>query len=119
MTIQDVRAALMDSLTSVQAALYDQTPPVVATPAVFVFPADPYLDFPRIGAIHINLRLTAAVAFLDNAAALSNLETLAVAVTNALPNGCAIQSWSAPSITQVGPSNLLVTEMTVTIPTTL
>lgn len=119
MNTWQVRSDFMTAFDNVQANVYDNTPPVVTTPALFVFPANPYIEYPRVGAAHINLRLTAAVTYLDNASALDNLEVLIDEVLRALPDGTSITAWSAPAIQQVGPSNLLVSDMTITLATTL
>lgn len=118
MTIADVRSALMSAFAGLGVAVYDYVPPVVSTPALFVFPDEPYLETKTIGQtvrFSIRLRLIAAVANLDNRAALANLEDLLVATSAALPNGYIAARWDKPTVDAVGVSDLLVSTMTVEV----
>lgn len=112
----------MASFSGVAAAVYDYVPPTVTTPALFVFPDEPYLEAKTIGSgnvrVAMKLRIVAAVANLDNRAALGNLEDLLVAALAVLPNGCIASEWDKPSLDAVGPSELLVSTMSVEILTT-
>lgn len=120
MSFATIRDTFTDAFEAIGANVYDYAPPVVSTPAVFVFPDDPYCTFETIGAgrITLRLRLTAAVAANDNQAALNNLEDLILGMVSAMPTGVRFDSITAPSMTQVGPSSLLVTEMAVQMVTT-
>lgn len=120
MSIADVRETIMDSFAELTANVYDHIPPVVMAPAVFVFPDDPYLEPTTIGSVlrfNVNYRLIAAVAQNDTQASLKNLEDLCVDVLRNLPNGAIAGAWDKPSSDQVGPSNLLVSTMTLTVTT--
>lgn len=114
-----VRDALTDAFASIGAVVYDYTPPTVSVPCVFCFAADPYLVVETIGTgrITLRLRLTAAVAMNDNQASLNNIEDLMIDIINAMPSGVRFESFSAPSVTQYGVQNLLVSEMTVEVTT--
>lgn len=120
MSFATLRDTFTDAFEAIGANVYDETPPVVSTPAVFVFPAEPYIETETIGAgrIKIRFQLTAAVTALDNKAALANLEDLLLGIIGAMPAGVRHNAISAPAMTQVGPSNLLVSEMTVELVTT-
>ena len=121
MSLSTVRDAFTDAFAAIGANVYDYTPPVVSTPAVFVFPADPYLNPETIGQgrITVRLQLTAAVAMLDNQASLGNLEDLLLGIFGAMPQGVrVVNGASAPSMTQVGPTSLLVSELTCEMVTT-
>lgn len=115
-----VRDALTNAFENQGAVVYDFVPPVVSTPAIFCFPAEPYLVPVTIGTgrVQLRLNLTAAVAMNDNQASLNNLEDLLIKILNNLPSGVTVASVGAPSVTQVGPSNLLVSEMTAELVTT-
>ena len=120
MSFATLRDTFTDAFAAIGANVYDYTPPVVSTPAVFVFPADPYvtLETVGIGRVTVRLQLTAAVAANDNQGALGNLEDLLLGIITAMPQGVRMGSVSAPSMTQVGPTSLLVSEMTVELVTT-
>lgn len=112
----------MDSFEGLGFVVYDYTPPAISTPCAFIFPDEPYVDFQTIGSasrVTLRFRLTAAVANNDNQAALGNLESLIVQLATHLPTGARISSFGAPSITQVGVTNLLVSESTIEVTTTI
>lgn len=116
-TVADVRAEFVAAFGTVPVTVYDYVPPVVSTPALFVFPDEPYLKTRTIGRgavrASVRLRLIVAVAALDNRASLANLENLLVEVTGSLPQGWSANDWDKPSIDAVGPSDLLVSTMSV------
>lgn len=119
MSIAETRQELIDAFKGLNVNVYQQVPPVVMPPALFVFPDDPYLEPVTIGSrlrFQANFRIGAAVAYNDTPAALANLETLMVDVLSALPVGEA-GSWEKPTQDQVGPSNLLVSQITFKVNT--
>ncbi len=120
MSFASLRDTFTDAFAAIGANVYDYTPPVVSVPAVFIFPGDPYVTPELIGTGRVTLRfqLTAAVAANDNQGALGNLEDLLIDLIAAMPQGVRMQPASAPAMTQVGPTNLLVSEMTVELVTT-
>ena len=61
----------------------------------------------------MNLRITAAVAYMSNSAAMDNLEKLIISILAAIPSGYKVGDVSAPSITSVGSSNLLTADIPV------
>lgn len=116
------RDGLMDAFEGLGFVVYDFTPPVVSTPCAFIFPDDPYVDFETIGTnsrVRLRFRLTAAVANNDNQAALNNLEAIICSIATHLPQGARVNPFGAPAITAVGPTNLLVSETSVEITTTI
>jgi hypothetical protein len=116
------RDALMDSFEGLGFVVYDFVPPAVSTPCAFLFPDEPYIEFQTIGSssrVKLRFRLTAAVANNDNQAALKNLEEVICDLATHLPQGAIIGTFGGPSITQVGATNLLVSESTVEITTTI
>ena len=116
------RDGLMDSFESLGFVVYDYTPPAISTPCAFVFPDEPYVEFQTIGSssrVKLRFRLTAAVANNDNQAALANLEEVICDLATHLPTGAVISAFGAPQITQVGVTNLLVSESSVEITTTI
>lgn len=116
------RDGLMDSFENLGFAVYDYTPPAISTPCAFVFPDDPYVEFQTIGSatrVNLRFRLTAAVANNDNQAALVNLEDVICDLATHLPQNARIGAFGGPQITQVGVTNLLVSEALVEITTTI
>ena len=115
-----VRDAFTDAFENQGAVVYDYVPPAISTPAIFVFPADPYLVPVTLkpNTVRMNLRLTAAVAYNDNQGSLNNLEDLLIKIINSLPAGVVLTAVGAPSVTQIGVGNYLVSEMTAELVTT-
>lgn len=121
MSFATLRDAFTDSFAGLDAAVYDYSPPVVPGPAIFIFPAEPYAEPYAIGTgrIRVRFRLTAAVPHNDNQGALGNLEDLILGILTNLPSGVTtVGGFTAPSMTQVGPSSLLVSELTCELVTT-
>ena len=115
-----VRDAFTDAFEGLGAVIFDYSPPVVSTPAIFVFPADPYAEIQTIGSanrVKLRFTVTAAVAANDNQAALNNLEDLMIDIITHLPSGAVISTFGAPAMTQVGVTNLLVSESTAEVTT--
>lgn len=118
MSFQDIRAELMENFSSVHCVVYDYVPPMISTPAIFLFPDDPYIEpysIKNLTTVKLNYRLIAAVAMNDNRAALGNLETLCASIMGAIPAGYQVSAWDKPSLDQVGDANLLVSTITLTI----
>lgn len=120
MSFATLRDTFTDAFEGLGAAVYDYVPPVVPGPSIFVFPADPYIEPYTIGTgrARVRFQLTACVPANDNQAALANLEDLLIGIYTNMPAGVTGLPASAPSMTQVGPSNLLVSELTVELVTT-
>lgn len=120
MSLAQVRADLGAALDQVAetATVYTYPPSVVTPPAVVIVYDEPALELAAIGSktrIQARYRLTVAVAGLDNEAALIQLEDLCVDVLAALPAGTTVGAFSKPYFTTIGPSDLLVTELPITL----
>ena len=113
----DVRGALATALGSVVATVYSYVPESIIPPAVVLVPDAPYLELEIINNstlhIKINLTITVAVAYNSNPAALDNLEQLLISVLKVIPAGYTIGAVEKPTVTQVGPSNILVSDIRV------
>lgn len=113
----NVRDALATALASVAASVYSEPPETVIPPACIIVPDQPYLEAEFIGhsqvKVKINFVVTAAVAYYSNAAALDNLEQLVIAIMGVIPTNYTIGSVSRPNITQVGATNLLVSDIEI------
>ena len=113
----DVRGALATALGGVVATVYSYVPEAIIPPAVVLVPDAPYLELEIINKstlhIKINLTITVAVAYNSNPAALDNLEQLLISVLKVIPAGYTIGAVEKPTVTQVGPSNILVSDIRV------
>lgn len=113
----NVRDALATALASVAASVYSEPPETVIPPACIIVPDQPYLEAEFIGhsqvKVKINFVVTAAVAYYNNAGALDNLEQLLIAIMGIIPTNYTIGSVSRPNITQVGATNLLVSDIEI------
>lgn len=113
----EVRAALKSSLSGVVANIYDHVPENPAVPHVSFVPDDPYLQIETIGRstlrLRVNMILAVGVNYASNAAALDNLEQLIVSVLASLPAGYIVGEVNRPTVTQVGSSYQLVSDIRV------
>jgi hypothetical protein len=113
----NVRDALATALASVTASVYSEPPETVIPPACIIVPNEPYLESEFIGddsvRVKINLVVTAAVAYYSNAGALDNLEKLIVAIMGVIPTNYTVGNVTRPNITQVGATNLLVSDLDI------
>ena len=112
-----VRDALQSALSSITANVYDSIPEAVIPPFCALVPNDPYLQPNLIGKtsvkVQVNLKITAAVAYMSNSASLDNLEKLVISILAAIPSGYIVGDVSVPSIVSVGSSNLLSADIPV------
>lgn len=118
MTIQaDIRATLVTALQSVTATVYDHVPEAIIPPAVVLIPDSPYLEPTLIDrsnmSFKINLVISCAVAYNSNPASLDNLEQLIMSVLALIPIGYELSSIQRPTVTQVGASTLLISDISV------
>jgi hypothetical protein len=113
----DVRGALATALAGVAANVYNHVPEAIIPPAVVVVPDAPYLEFDTIGksSFHCNVNLTVSciVAYNSNPASLDNLEQLIVSVVQAIPAGWDIAVVERPTVTEIGASTMLVSDIRV------
>lgn len=119
MTIQSsVRGALATALSSVAATTYDHVPEAVIPPAVVIIPDSPYLVPNLINKattkVEVNLVISAVVAYNSNPGALDNIEQLIISILTALPTGYEVGNIERPTVTQIGASTVLVSDIRVT-----
>lgn len=113
----DVRGALATALATTLASVYTSVPETVIPPAVVIVPDSPYLESTIIGKdqvrVKINMTVSAAVAYNNNAGALDQLEVLIITLIGLMPVGYTVGDVSRPSIISVGASNLLSADLSV------
>ena len=113
----DVRGALATALTTTLASVYTSVPETVIPPAVVIVPDSPYLESNIIGKdqvrVKINMTVSAAVAYNNNAGALDQLEVLIITLIGLMPVGYIVGDVSRPTIISVGASNLLSADLSV------
>lgn len=124
MSLADTRTALAAALEDLSANVYPYPPAVVIPPAIVLVPADNYVEVATIGSsgarVIQRFRVTCAVAPIDNPATLDGLEQLMAEVLMAMPAGVGFDSgFTRPQMTSVGPSDLLTSDLTVSVMTTL
>ena len=118
-TIQSsVRGALATALSSVAATCYDHVPEAIIPPAVVIIPDSPYLIPNLINKsstkVEVNLIISAVVAYNSNPGALDNIEQLIISILAALPAGYEVGNIERPTVTQIGISEMLVSDIRVT-----
>jgi hypothetical protein len=113
----DVRGALATALATTLASVYTSVPETVIPPAVVIVPDSPYLESNIIGKdqvrVKINMTVSAAVAYNNNAGALDQLEVLIITLIGLMPVGYIVGDVSRPTIISVGASNLLSADLSV------
>jgi hypothetical protein len=117
-TILDtVRQPLATAFASVAGNVYAYVPEAPMVPFVVMVPDSPYLDIETLGnaqiRTRINLVISVAVAYNSNPASLDNLEQLVISVLKVIPVGYIVGAVEKPTVTQVGPSNVLVADIRV------
>jgi hypothetical protein len=112
-----IRDSLQSALSGIAANVYDSVPEAVIPPFCALVPNDPYLQPNLIGQsvikVQVNLKITAAVAYMSNSASLDNLEKLIISILAVIPSGYIVGDISVPSIVSVGSSNLLSADIPV------
>jgi hypothetical protein len=115
--LSQVRQPLATALGSVAGNVYSFVPESVIPPAVVVVPDSPYLELETISksAIRtkINMTISVAVAYNSNPASLDNIEQLILSVLAVIPSGYIVSSVERPTVTQVGASTLLISDVRV------
>lgn len=109
------RKALAESLEGIGYLVYSYPSETMQVPAIVLVPNNPYLEPVTISrnVYSQNFKVTLMVAMNDNQAALLNLEDLIEKFMEVLPSNIKIDSISQPSVTQVGPSNVLAVDASV------
>ena len=115
--LTSVREPLATAMASVAANVYAYVPENPSVPFCVTVPDSPYLELQTINktTLHtkINLVISVAVAYNSNPASLDNLEQLIMSVLAVIPVGYTIEAVEKPTVTQVGPSNVLVSDVRV------
>ena len=115
--LSSVRQPLATALAGVSANVYNHVPESPMPPCIVFVPNSPYLDIDTIGKsqvrVRINLTITAIVAYNSNPASLDNLEQLVMSILAVIPNGYIVGSVTRPSVTNIGASTMLVSDIDV------
>jgi len=116
----NVRGTIKTALSGVTANVYDHVPEAPIVPAVVIVPDTPYMEIELIGKsttrVKLNYTITACVAYLSNPASLDNLEQLVISILTALSSsGYELSTVEKPAITQVGTTNLLVSDIRLSV----
>ena len=115
--LSDIRQPLATALSGVAANVYAYVPENPQVPFCVTVPDSPYLELQTINktTLHtkINLVISVAVAYNSNPGSLDNLEQLIMSVLAVIPTGYTIEAVEKPTVTQVGPSNCLVSDVRV------
>jgi hypothetical protein len=116
----DVRGAIKTALAACAANVYDHAPEAPIVPAIVIVPDSPYMELETIGKspvrVKLNYTITAAVAYLSNPASLDNLEKLVISILGALnASKYELSTVERPSITTVGTTNLLVSDIRLSV----
>ena len=117
---EDIRGAIKTALAGVTANVYDTVPEAPIVPAVVIVPDSPYMELETIGRakvrVKLNYTITACVAYFSNAASLDNLEKLVISILSALSaSKYELSTVEQPSVTQVGTTNLLVSDIRLSV----
>lgn len=119
MSLSDLRNDLKNALddAGIAATVYASVPEAPIAPAVVIIPDTPYLVPNLINKattqLEVNFVISCLVAYNSNPGSLDNIEQLIIDVLAALPAGYAVGNVERPTITQVGASNLLVSDIRV------
>jgi hypothetical protein len=111
------RKAIIDELETLPANVYWYPPEVVIAPAVIIVPDDPYIEPFVYGrnSYRLSFNVTIAVSSEDNQTALNLIEELAIGIYEAALSGWAVGNTSAPRTINLGQSELLASELQLTI----
>ena len=115
--LSSVRQPLATALAGVSGNVYSFVPESVIPPAVVCIPDSPYLEIETIGKssvrCKVNLTISAVVAYNSNPASLDNIEQLIMSILAVIPNGYIVGEVERPTVTQVGASTMLISDINV------
>jgi hypothetical protein len=118
-TLATVRAGLATAIEQTGYKAYAQPLATITPPGVVIVPGEPYLEANTLASgglvWQVNLTLIVVVAYLDNQAALLNLEDIVVKVCRNLPRGTSFDVVQQPTVEEVGPSSMLTARIPVSI----
>jgi hypothetical protein len=118
MTIEvDIRTPLQTALLGIAANVYNGIPETMTSPSIVLVPGSPYLESTLISGtttkVKINLLVTGVVGYSSNAAALTNLEDLMIAIVSTMPGGYVVGDVSTPTPLEVGAGKFLTADLQV------
>lgn len=114
------REGIATALAGVHANIYAYPPEMVSTPAVVLVVDEPMAEPLVIGnrlRFAANYKLMVCVAPMTNLGALEAVEALVIEVLSAIPSGVLIGPVTAPNVTQVGQSDLVVVDIPIQVQT--
>jgi hypothetical protein len=118
-TLASIRAAFATAIKQAGYQAYAQPLATVTPPGVVLVPGEPYLEANTLasGGIvwQMNMTLIVVVAYLDNQAALKNIEEIIVKVCSNLPAGTVFSDVGQPTVEEVGPASMLTCRIPVSI----
>jgi hypothetical protein len=118
-TLASIRAAFATAIKQAGYQAYAQPLATVTPPGVVLVPGEPYLEANTLasGGIvwQMNMTLIVVVAYLDNQAALRNIEDIIVKVCSNLPAGTVFSDVGQPTVEEVGPASMLTCRIPVSI----
>lgn len=112
--LSDARAALKTTLQALGYIVYSAPVETMTPPCLILVPASPYASIVTVGAtpkMILSFQVTLCVAANDNQAALTNLDAMIANVSENLPTGIRVGDFTQPKIAQVGPNDLLTTDI--------
>ena len=115
------RAALASTLDAAGRVVYAWPRENITPPAIVLVPGSPYITVTAIGGArcHVRFDITVIVNAADNQAALANIETLILSVTDLLSNNITFLSgWSQPTVQQIGNADMLISQLNIEMVTT-
>lgn len=120
MSISTTRAELAEALEGTGYLVFSYPSENMPVPAIVLVPGQPYVSVLATGFNRLDLgfKATLMVAMIDNQASLLNLEDLITKFLNACPAGVQIGEFSQPSLTQVGPVDVLTTDVQLNVTST-
>lgn len=115
MNLSALRSELATALAPISATVYAYPPKALPTPSVSIIPGSPYIAPVNLGTdkYRAKFQVTAAVATMDNEAALENLETLIFGIYSNLPTGWVVSETTQPNLIDLGQSVVLTAEVNV------
>jgi hypothetical protein len=116
-----LRNALAETLRAAGRVVYAYPNENITPPAIVLVPGSPYMTVSAIGGSRISVRfdITCIVNAADNQAALANLETLILSVTDLLANNISLLGgWSQPTVQQIGNADMLISQINIEMVTT-
>jgi hypothetical protein len=115
------RNALATALRAAGRVVYAFPAENITPPAIVLVPGSPYVTPQTIGPstarVNLSFDITLIVGAADNQAALANIEALMIAVLTNLPVDCSVTSFTQPSVSTVGNSDMLISQIKVDLAT--